>query len=76
MIEERVKTQQFFISYNNMNFYKHVRSQCLYNKDHFHNYIVGDVCFINAPDGTLFLHISSENVRYNTVNSFTTKDFL
>ena len=76
ILEEWVKSQQFFIFYNNINFYENVRNQRLYNKVHMVNYTARYICFINAPDGSSFPHISSDNIDYNAVNSLTAKNFL
>lgn len=76
MLKKRIKTQQFFLSYNNMNFYDYVYNQRLYNKRHLVNFIAGYVYFMNALDSSPFLHISCESVQYNAVNSLTANNFL
>ena len=76
MLEEWVKSQRFFIPYNNMNFYKNVHDQRLYNKTHMVNFTAGYIYFINALNGSSFPHISHKNVNYDSINSLTAKDFL
>lgn len=76
MLDERIKNQQFFISYDNMNFYENVRDQRLYNKVHMVNYTAGYICFMNAPDGSLLLHIGCEQVQYDAVDNLIASDFL
>ena len=76
MLEERVKIQRFFISYNNMNFYKNIYDQRLYNKAHRVNYTSRCICFMIALNGSFLPHISCENVNYDAINSLTAKDFL
>ena len=62
IIKEWVKTQQFFIFYDNINFYEYVCDQHLYKKCHLVNYTFEYICFINFSDGSLFLYISRESV--------------
>lgn len=75
-LEEQVKSQLFFISYNNMSFYQNVRDQRLYNKAHIVDYIVEYICFMNTLDGSFFPYINYENVNYDIVNSLIAKNSL
>lgn len=58
--KERASSQRLFISYDNMNFYKKVQDQRLYNKAHIVNYTAGYMCFMNAPDGSPLPYINSD----------------
>ena len=57
-LKERMQSQQFFISYDNVNFYKKIRDQHLYNKTHIVNYTAGFVCFMNAEDRSVLPYIN------------------
>ena len=53
-ILEKTQTQQFFISYDNKNFYKNVHDQRIYNCSILVSYTAGYICFIktlNSIDG-------------------------
>ncbi len=75
-LEERAQSQRLFLSYDNMNFYKKVRDQRLYNKAHLVNYTAGYVCFMNAADGSTLPYINSDQVQYEALNSLIANDFL
>lgn len=49
-IMEKTKNCQFFISYDNINFYENVRNQRIFNCNALVNYIVGYICFIKIPN--------------------------
>lgn len=46
-IRDMVWHNRFFISFNNMNFYKYTRDQHLYNKRHQLNYTAGYICLMD-----------------------------
>ena len=76
MLEERVKSQRFFIFYDNINFYENVCNQRLYNKVHMVNYTARYIYFMDALDSSSLPHIRRENVDYDAINNLTAKDFL
>lgn len=76
MLEEQIKSQRFFIFYNNMHFYKNVFDQHLYNKTYIVNYTARYICFMNTLDASSFPYISCKNINYDAINSLTAKDFL
>ena len=47
VLAERTQKQRFFISYDNLNFYKQVRDQRSHNRAHQVNYTAGYVLFMN-----------------------------
>lgn len=49
-MKEKVLTRQFFISYNNMKLYEHVRDACIFNRRAQINYTAGYVCFLGPFD--------------------------
>ena len=50
-IVEKTRFNRFFISYNNMDFYKNVRDQQLHNRSAIVNYTAGYICFMKPPEG-------------------------
>ena len=50
-ILEKTKIQQFFISYNNINFYENVHDQKIYNCNDLISYIIGYIYFIKTSNG-------------------------
>ncbi len=50
-ILEKTQTRQFFISYDNMNFYENVRDQRIYNCSSLISYTTGYICFMKTPNG-------------------------
>lgn len=48
VLAERTHNQRFFISYDNLNFYKHVRDQRSHNRAHQVNYTAGYILFMNG----------------------------
>lgn len=68
-LKERVQSQWLFILYDNMNFYKKVRDQRLYNKVYIVNYTAGYMCFINAEDGSSLPYINCNQVQHEAVTS-------
>lgn len=58
---------QFFISFDNMNFYEHTQDQCFHNKEHQLNYITGYICLIgiSVDRQSLDRNIDSEVIPSN-----------
>ena len=50
-LREKVQKYRFFISYDNMNFYEHVRDARMSNRGAQINYSAGYICFIKPTDG-------------------------
>ena len=46
-IRDMVWHNRFFISFDNMNFYKHIQDQYFHNKGHPLYYIIDYICLIN-----------------------------
>ena len=68
---KKVNIEQFFLSYDNMNFYKKFQDQKFYNKNHEVVYTAGYMYFIKSQR-PLFYHI----VEYKATNKLKPKDFL
>lgn len=82
LIIEKTQSQQFFISYNNMNFYENVRNQRLFNCSFLLNYIVGYICFMKTnhciEDGTDSWeeqYIDDSQIDWKLINELRNKDF-
>lgn len=65
-IRDMIWHNRFFIFFNNMNFYKHIRDQRLYNKRYQLNYTVGYICFMNTGVDRQSLN---EDVKSEVVSS-------
>ncbi len=68
---ERVNVERFFLSYNNINFYKKVQDQRVHNKNHQVAYTAGYIYFIKG-EASLLCH----TVDYEAVNKLTLSNFL
>lgn len=55
MLCKNVNIEQFFLFYDNINFYKKVQDQRVHNKNHQVAYIAGYIYFIKSQ-GSLFYH--------------------
>ena len=71
MLCEKVNIEQFFISDDNMNFYKKVQDQRIHNKNHQVAYTTSYLCFMK---GQRFF--SCHTVDYKAVNKLKPKNFL
>lgn len=81
-ILEKTQNRQFFISYNNMNFYKNVRDQQIFNCSALINYTARCICFMKTPNGIENLDHSWEDqyldrsqIDRRLVNQLRKKDF-
>ena len=68
---KKVTVKQFFLFYDNMNFYKKVQDQKVHNKNHQVIYIPRYICFIKSK-ASLLCH----TVDYEAVNKLILSDFL
>ena len=71
ILYEKVNVTQFFLFYNNINFYKKVQDQKVYNKNYQVVYITRYIYFMKHKN-FFFCHF----VNYKTVNKLTLLDFL
>lgn len=81
LAKRRILEERFFISYDNMNFYEHIRDQRLHNKGHQVNYTAGYLCFMptdNSNPETSWedRYLDANQVNYNAVNDLTMEDFV
>ena len=58
-ILKKIQTRQFFISYNNMNFYKNVHNQRIFNRNALVSYTARYICFMKLQNG-----IENKDVSY------------
>lgn len=79
VLAERTQKERFFISYDNLNFYKHVRDQRSHNRAHQVNYTAGYVLFMNqdthlpasSVDHTMALNVEgSELLPYSELEEY------
>ena len=75
-LQDRVQSERFFISYDNMNFYERVRDQRLHNRARMLSYTAGYVCFMKASDGSPMPHLTSDDIDYSAVNKLSAEDIL
>ena len=59
VLAERTQKERFFISYDNLNFYKNVRDQRSYNRAHQVNYTAGYVLFMGKDS-----HLPAGSINY------------
>lgn len=59
VLAERTQNERFFISYDNLNFYKNVRDQRSYNRAHQVNYTAGYVLFMGQES-----HLPASSIDY------------
>lgn len=71
IFKEQLVNKPFFVFYDNINFYKKVRKQHIYNQNHQINYTTGSIYFIKSDK-----YLYSNFVDYNAINSFKLKNFL
>lgn len=50
-ILEKTRTCQFFISYDNMNFYENIYNQKIFNRSTLVSYTAGYICFMKPRNG-------------------------
>lgn len=48
--QKKAWKRRFFLSFDNMNFYKYRKDQCLYNKGYQVAYNIGYICFMRSKD--------------------------
>ena len=68
---KKVNVKQFFLSYDNINFYKKVQDQRIYNKYYQIAYTTGYICFMKDK-ASFFCYI----IDYKAVNKLIPSDFL
>ncbi len=68
---KRVNVERFFLSYDNVNFYKKVQDQRVHNKNYQVAYTTRYIYFMKG-EASLFYH----TVDYEAVNKLTPSDFL
>ena len=71
MLCKRVNIKQFFLSYDNINFYKKVQDQRVHNKNYQVVYIAGYICFMKGQK-SLFCY----TVDYKAINKLLSPKFL
>lgn len=80
-IVNKTRFHCFFISYDNMNFYEHVRDQRLHNRSAIVNYTAGYICLMKTSeegredDTWLERYIDSTQIDRRLVNAITNEDF-
>lgn len=83
-MREKVRTHRFFISYDNMNFYEHVRDARMFNQGAQVNYTAGYVCFMRplnqSADGDSSYtwqnqYLSANLIDRAAVNDLSAEDF-
>ena len=80
-IIEKTRFHRFFISYDNIDFYKNVWDQQLHNWSAIINYTFGYICFMKPPEGGREYHtwleryIDSDQIDQRLVNTLTNEDF-
>ena len=80
-LREKVRKYRFFILYENMNFYKHVRDARMSNWGAYINYIAGYICFIKPTNGVSNLrwqnqYLLTSLVNHTEVRYLCTDDFI
>ncbi len=81
-LQKKAWEQRFFLSFDNMNFYKYRRDQGLHNKGQQVAYPTGYVCFMcsdgdNQVDGNWEQrYLDADAIEYSAVNKLVAKDFL
>lgn len=80
-IANKTRFHRFYISYDNINFYEHVRDQRLHNWSAIVNYTAVYICFMKTPeegredDTWLERYIDSTQIDQRLVNDVVNKDF-
>lgn len=81
-IIEKTRFQQFFILYNNINFYENVCNQRLFNCNSLLNYTARYICFMktnhrieNGADSYKEQYIDNSQIDQKLVNKLRNKDF-
>lgn len=75
-LQNCVQSKRFFISYDNMNFYKNVRDQRLHNCVRLLFYTAEYVCFMKASDLSPLSHLTSDDINYPAINNFLSDNVL
>ena len=81
-ILEKTQNRQFSILYDNMNFYKNVHDQQIFNHNTLVNYTIEYICFMKIPNSIDNPDYSWEDQYYDRsqidkrlINQFRDKDF-
>lgn len=82
LIIEKMRSQQFFILYDNINFYENVRNQRIFNCNALLNYTIRYICFMkinnHIEDGTDSWeeqYIDNSQIDQKLVNDLINEDF-
>lgn len=71
LIQEKARTEQFLISFDNLNFYRSKKDQTLLNWAYLENYTAGFVTFMGRHP-----HLSLESVNHGMVNNLSCSNIL
>lgn len=75
-LHDHVQFKRFFISYNNINFYKNIYDQWLHNCARLLFYTTRYVYFLKASDGSSLLYLTNDNIDYLAVNNLSVGNLL